>query len=1823
MEVSRREAAGLVGRVFGEFVVREPMSSGGFGMVFRAEQPALARQAVIKVLHRRLLGSETVVQRFLREARLASLLDHPYAAHTYAFGAEPDGILWIAMELVRGTPLDRMLETHGPIALERFLPLLERICEVVQTAHERGIVHRDLKPANVMVLSRAGRLLPKLLDFGIAKLDVDAEPGAPLAGLPVPVGPVGDHEQAGSLADTAPAAETPTTSSAAAARTDPGASARLTHVGATMGSPLYMAPEQWSNAAEVDARTDLYALGVLCYEALTGTAPFRGASSIDIAIAHARQAPPPLGGSLPGALDPVIARALAKDPADRYPSALEFFAAFRTASGLAIDSVSLPRLDERVRAIATASAPRPLAVAIETLDVARNAHQARDALWQVVRAAVRLVGVAALAGHAHVRPSARLTDPGTESALRRLRERALSDAGWLELARELVAPFAELREAHPIPELVEFLLARSPLDELVALRAEAEEAGGAGSEDRVHGLLARALPLLERLIQQASFLRDYRLVVPLGDGGRASDWSGARREPFETRIASAPALAPGRPLLTDPGGAAVVALWPFVQVAEPSPGAPPALFFLEGKGRRGARLVSLTDGFEHEDEELWESLGGLLAGADDRLDTGEEAHPFPGLAAFTAADAAVFFGRERETEAAVNRLRVTPLLAIVGPSGAGKSSFVQAGILPSLSPDWLAITLRPGPAPSVSLRSRLVAAGVDVRALSGEIAQNPGALGGALRTFAAARRQSVVLVVDQLEELYTLCDDQAERERFSQALVHAARSPDDPVRVIVTMRDDFLLRIEALEAWRSRLGRALQLLAPPAATELRRILTEPVRRAGYEFDDPSLPDTMIAEVAGAPGALALLAFTASKLWELRDRRFRQIGHKAYRSLGGVGGALAQHAESTLQSMHAEEQRLVREVFRRAVTDEGTRAVLRRAELEEVLGGGGAAGVVLEKLVAARLLVTSEAEGGEGERVEVIHEALLEAWPRLVGWRREDAEGARLRDQLAAAARQWDERGRPSGLLWRGDALAEYRLWRPRYPGRLTHSEEEFAAASQADEARGRRMRRGLAIAAFVVLAAVAALLLVQKTRVERQRARAEANERKVQASAARLEEVVRDQYESQARRLLLADDPLQALAYLNKAAGHGARGTAHDLEVAWAVSLTGGELSAVAHDGMVARARFSPDDRLLATVGYDQRARLWDAASGAALAELVHAGPVIRVEWSPDGRFIATGSESGELSLWQVPGGERRQLAVAGAAVQALAFSPDGARLVALTTDDAVRLWSVADGTLVRELRAPAVAPAEPSGSLVAYAPDGARIAAGDSAGAVQLFEVASGRSRLLVRHRARVASVAFSPDGGQVVSASRDGTAAISTIARPGEPRLLRHDDAVRSALFSPDGRRLVTASYDGSAAVWDGATGGRLLKLAGHEGRVSQAVWSPDGAAIATASEDGTAILWEAASGRRLARRYGHRASVVDVSFTHSGRRLVTASLDGTAVVSTAEAAVRTTALAGHSAEVLSVAFSPDGSRAATASADATARIWDPTSGRQLVSLPHQGGVVGARFSPDGSRLATGGDSGLVRVWDVDSGAPVADLAGHQGQVSAIDWDARGERLVSAGQDGTVRIWSLAERRQLASFRPAGGAAVHWAAFVSGGTAVVAGGFDFGPRVLDAASGRVIASLEERGLGWRGAVDRTGTRVVASTLNRSVRIWNLERGTAELELRGHRSEVNEVDWSADGQLIVTASLDGTARIWDAAAGAALVVLDHQGQLVQAAAFSPDGSRVLVGQGDGWAAIWQLPRPPAGLADILRCRVPYDLEAPTLTPRPVDRRACTALPVH
>jgi tRNA A-37 threonylcarbamoyl transferase component Bud32 len=292
-------------------VLHECIGAGGFAAVYRCEQPLLGREAVIKVLHNRLRSSEVVFQRFMREARLASRLDHPYAAHVYAFGVEPeDGLAWIAMEFVHGTSLEKWIAERGPLPLEMLVTFFEQVAEVVQNAHDHGIIHRDLKPSNVMMIEYSGRVFPKLLDFGIAKMvDDAAQPGN---GIPIEI--EGDR--------TTDAALFPGLG-------DSGNN--LTQANATLGSPPYMSPEQWRDPLSVGPRSDLYSLAVMAYEALTGRQPFTGPTIAATAEAHCSHDVPPVGEGFPLALDRVFQRALAKEPADRPASPLAFAGELRAA----------------------------------------------------------------------------------------------------------------------------------------------------------------------------------------------------------------------------------------------------------------------------------------------------------------------------------------------------------------------------------------------------------------------------------------------------------------------------------------------------------------------------------------------------------------------------------------------------------------------------------------------------------------------------------------------------------------------------------------------------------------------------------------------------------------------------------------------------------------------------------------------------------------------------------------------------------------------------------------------------------------------------------------------------------------------------------------------------------------------------------------------------------------------------------------------------------------------------------------------------------------------------------------------------------------------------------------------------------------------------------------------------------------------------------------------------------------------------------------------------------------------------------------------------
>jgi serine/threonine protein kinase/WD40 repeat protein len=456
------------------------------------------------------------------------------------------------------------------------------------------------------------------------------------------------------------------------------------------------------------------------------------------------------------------------------------------------------------------------------------------------------------------------------------------------------------------------------------------------------------------------------------------------------------------------------------------------------------------------------------------LTDAQHRRPYPGLASFTADDAEFFHGRESQVESLWQKLRRSRMLALVGPSGVGKTSFLQAGLLPARPRGWGVLCSTPGSSPLAALRSALAPELTDDRkALQFLVREHD--VEATLEGMRRWRRQhdEALLVIDQFEELFTLNPDE-EQARFAGLLSRLVFEAD--VHVVISLRDDFLYRCHEYAALAPTFE-SLTVLGPLTGGTLRRALQTPARDCGYHFEDTALLDEMIAAVEGERGALPLMAFTVARLWEHRDQERGLLTREAYRQIGEVDGALAQHAEVMMDQIGAECEPLVREIFRNLVTAQGTRAVLDREQLLSVFPHDErtAAAEVIAELIAARLLTSFETRGDDDRdhhRIEIVHESLLDAWPRLVRWRTQDADGAQLRDQLRQAAQLWEQKGKTDDLLWTGTAYQEFALWRERYPGGLSDREDAFARAMAARSRRQRRRRRTAVAGAFVVLLAV-------------------------------------------------------------------------------------------------------------------------------------------------------------------------------------------------------------------------------------------------------------------------------------------------------------------------------------------------------------------------------------------------------------------------------------------------------------------------------------------------------------------------------------------------------------------------------------------------------------------------------------------------------------------------------------------------------------------------------------------------------------------------------
>jgi formylglycine-generating enzyme required for sulfatase activity len=409
--------------------------------------------------------------------------------------------------------------------------------------------------------------------------------------------------------------------------------------------------------------------------------------------------------------------------------------------------------------------------------------------------------------------------------------------------------------------------------------------------------------------------------------------------------------------------------------------------------------------------------------------------PYPGMSPFTEADSAHFYGREREVEELLARLRLHPFLAVIGPSGSGKSSLVFAGLIPALRKSqlfgpggWEVRALRPGEQPLLSLRATM-----------GDLV-NAGTLADTDALGRPLANTRLLLVVDQFEELFTVAG--AEREPFQQALLRLAETPG--CHVVLTVRADFYADLMTALLWPTIQAHRFEVL-PLDADGLRQAIARPAENVGV-FVESALVERLAADAAGEPGVLPFLQETLNLLWERMERRFLPL--RAYEALvlprraygappvTGLQVAMARRADAALAQLAAEagqvsEQMIARRICVWLVHFGEGRADTRRQQPVLALRTAGDDPAmfdrVLEHLARARLLTLSGEAGGEDRRADIAHEALIQGWPTLGEWIRQYREAELMRRRLQSQAENWLRLERQGGLLDRAE-LAEAEKW---------------------------------------------------------------------------------------------------------------------------------------------------------------------------------------------------------------------------------------------------------------------------------------------------------------------------------------------------------------------------------------------------------------------------------------------------------------------------------------------------------------------------------------------------------------------------------------------------------------------------------------------------------------------------------------------------------------------------------------------------------------------------------------------------------------------------
>jgi WD40 repeat protein len=965
-----------------------------------------------------------------------------------------------------------------------------------------------------------------------------------------------------------------------------------------------------------------------------------------------------------------------------------------------------------------------------------------------------------------------------------------------------------------------------------------------------------------------------------------------------------------------------------------------------------------------------------------------------------------------------------------------------------------------------------------------------------------------------------------------------------------------------------------------------------------------------------------------------------ITWEAYEKLGGLNGAIAKRAEDVFEGMSSEAQDVFPRVIGSLVTMDAvvTSHPVRIKDLDH----HPAIEEVISSFTRANLFVMDKDQAGE-PFVAVAHEALINSWPRVQDWVRENQDFLRLKARLAQAAHRWRESKKENDfLLPEGKPLAEAEDALRKNPEGLEDIEFVEASVRFATRRKHRRQYIAASILALVFLAA-SIVLFEQLTRRQEEKAQSEVDyetavlemrQNEIPKALAYLADALKNKPDNKKATALTVsamrnflppdkvfrpnDTEVQDAAFSTDAkqvVTASMDGTARVWDV-----MTGKPIgAAMKHAERVSTARFNLDGTNVLTASYDGTARIWDAKTGQLLYTLrKEGGPrVYSAYYDHKSRLFVTAAEDGRVQIWDAKTGEQKgenaDPVRHGGVVWMASFNPADTLVVSASADSTARIWDVATGKPYQYRGKDVILKHDRGVDSAAFSYDGKLIVTSSEDGTARIWNAQTGEPLgEPMHHKGPVNLAVFSPDNRYVVTASSDHTARIWKVPENGKAgkaelvgQTMHHEGWVRSALYSPDGRFIITASYDKTARVWDAKTGLPLGGPMNHSDTVYKARFGNDNSSIVTASSDQTAKLWKWQPPRELPvmRQSSDKPdALISAAFDNNdarGSRLAAVSehgvqiwnwdeTNGSSAATPVFSEIRSDYLTGAS-------FGSHGDWLLTTTGS-VAQIWKTQTGNNT-GLPIKlseivvPGLIKAAFNPVDDHLIMTVISNEVWLWDTqNNGQSWAKKLSLQvrrdGTLQGACFSPDGRLIATYSYDGLVRLWDAHTGEKIQTDTPLKHIGrVYTADFSFDGKKLVTASTDHTAVVWDTQTGKPIGKQMKHDswvLDARFSAD--GKQIVTASVDQTAQIWDAQTGLPATPALRQIGEVIAADFSPDGKWVVTVSQDGIAQGWDARTGLPMGDSISGSAKVVSAAFSRDSNWLLTASDDGTAQIRETP---------------------------------------